>query len=178
VVWVSLASCALSLYYVGAAAYTRTGGYAGQATLDGSDYLRTQAPAEYGAVLWLQENGRPGDVLIQAYGEEFDASTSRLSAWTGTPALLGWPGHEAQWRGDDREVARRMQDIDTLYTSRDPQAFLSLARSYGATYLYIGEHERARYGIDDARIAWYSRFLPLYYGQDETALFGVPRRER
>jgi YYY domain-containing protein len=174
VVWASLAAFAVSLYYVGAAAYTRAGGYVGQITLDGRAYLRAQAPAEYGAYLWLKQHGRPDDVIIEAYGEDFDASTSRLSAWTGIPTLLGWPGHEAQWRGDDHEVARRMRDIDALYTTGDRDHFLALARSYGATYFFVGSYERAKYGVDEGRIAWYAQFLPMAHGQDQAALFGIP----
>ena len=64
---------------------------------------------------------------------------------TGLPTLLGWGGHESQWRGNYEEPARREPDIEQLYTSLNAQQTLDLLDKYNITYVYVGPLERERY---------------------------------
>jgi YYY domain-containing protein len=169
--WVLLLGC---LYYPVAAAYTRAQGYRGEATLDGVAFLRRESPSEYSAFEWLQARGGQG-VIVEAPGEEYVAATSRMSAWTGMPTIIGWPGHEVQWRGNDQEVTWRIADVDRIYTLPDRQQVLALMRQYGATYLYVGPFERQRYQIDAGKLAWFASFLSTQYAEGNTRLFAVPR---
>jgi len=163
-----------SLYYPAAAAYTRAGGYRGEATLDGVAFLRQSSPSEYRAYEWVQALGGQG-VLVEAPGESYVASTSRMSAWSGMPTIVGWAGHEVQWRGDSREVERRRADVDLIYTLPDRYQVLALLRQYGATHLYIGPYEREHYQIDAGKIAWFASFLTTKYAEGGVHLFAVPR---
>jgi len=172
-VGLSAAVLCASLYYPIAAAYTRAEGYRGAPTLDGTAFLRDTSPDEYGAYLWLREHARPGDVLAEAVGEEYDADTNRLSSWTGVPTILGWPGHEAQWRGDESEVLRRLPEVARLYVSTDAEEVLSILRRYGVTYLYVGPYERRKHAIGDDRLAWYATFLDEAYAQGAVRLYAV-----
>lgn len=61
---------------------------------------------------------------------------------TGLPTLLGWAGHEGQWRGSYDVQSARDPDIMTLYNTPDPQAAVSLLEEYGVTYVYVGPLER------------------------------------
>lgn len=171
VTWIILLAC---LYYPLAAAYTRAGGYRGEATLDGVAFLRRSSPSEYRAYEWLQTLNGQG-VIVEAPGESYVASTSRMSAWTGVPTIVGWVGHEIQWRGDSQEVERRRTDVDLIYTQPDPYRVLALLRQYVATHLYIGPYEREHYRIDAARIAWFASFLTTKYAEGDVHLFAVPR---
>jgi len=174
VVWASALLLCACLYYPFAAAYTRGGGYRGQPTLDGTAFLRQESPGEYGAFLWLAEHARPEEVLVEAAGEDYYPSHNRLSSWTGLPTILGWIGHEAQWRGGDEEVLARLPDLEEIYTGRDREKVLSVLRRYGAIYLYIGEHEKATYDIGPERLEWYASFLELVYAQGDIRLYRVP----
>ena len=164
----------LCLCYPLAAAYTKAGGYRDRPTLDGTAFLGVESPAQHGAYLWLKEHAQPDDLLVEAVGEDYFAAHNRLSSWTGVPTVLGWPGHEAQWRGDDREVLRRTPDVHTIYTSANQDEILATLRKYGATCLYVGTHERAKHGIDGVRLAWYASFLEVVYSQGEVSLCRVP----
>ena len=64
---------------------------------------------------------------------------------TGLPTLLGWGGHESQWRGNYEEPARREPDIDTLYNTIDLQQAQALLDKYNITYVLVGPLERERY---------------------------------
>jgi YYY domain-containing protein len=170
----------MTFYYPVAAAYTRGDGYRGLDTLDGAAYLREASPAEYGAYRWLDGAATGHDVVVEAPGEEYRADTSRLSAWTGVPTILGWPGHEAQWRrsqdrGGTDWLPARLADLETIYTSADREAVTRALRAYGATYLYVGPYERERYGVDAGRLAWYEAWLEVAYAEGEVRLYRVPR---
>jgi len=171
---VALAVLCLTLYYPIAAAYTRARANPLAPTLDGTAYLASTDPDAYGSYRWVAENAGPEDVLVEAPGEEYDASTNRLSAWTGVPTLLGWAGHEAQWRGDERETDARLPDIEAIYTNTDAAQVLAALHQYGATLLYVGTYERAKYAIGAERLAWYATFLQPVYAQGQERLYRVP----
>lgn len=174
-VYLSIVLLMITFYYPIAAAYTRGGGYRSTGTLDGTAYLRAASPAEYGAYRWLDAAARGDDVVVEAPGEEYRADTSRLSGWTGVPTILGWPGHEAQWRGTTDWLAERLASLETIYTSADREAVAAALRAYGATYLYVGPYERERYGVDAERLAWYEAWLETAYADGEVRLYRLPR---
>lgn len=164
----------LCFYYPVAAAYTRGRSRVGEPTLDGTAFLRREAPAEYGAYLWLRERGREDDVVVEAPGEAYVPQSNRLSAWTGIPTPLGWPGHEIQWRGDDTEVRARLSDLERVYTSDDQGEILRLLHKYDATYLYIGPYERQRFNLGEEDVARYDAFLEMAYAAEGIRLYRIP----
>ena len=115
-------------------------------TLDGLYYIRAQNPPEYKAILWLRDEAPRGNI-IEAVGNDY-SEYGRISAATGQPALLGWKGHEHQWRGSTEPFDGREEDIATIYQSDSPQIVRRLLDSYDVRYVYMGHRERATYGID------------------------------
>ncbi|MHB1296485.1 MAG: DUF2298 domain-containing protein [Anaerolineae bacterium] len=164
------------LTYTPAAAESKAGGYRGSPTLDGTAFLQEESPGAYAAYRWLQEHAAPGAVLVEAPGEAYVASDSRLSAWTGIPSVLGWAGHEVQWRGADEEVLRRQADLERLYTTQDAAEARAILARYGARYVYVGARERERYGIDAARLQELVPFLTPVLAEGDAVLFEVPVR--
>lgn len=59
--------------------------------------------------------------------------------------MLGWAGHEVQWRGSDRLLRGRAEDIDRIYLSLDKAEVRPLLDKYGVDYVYVGSLERAKY---------------------------------
>ncbi|MCZ6788455.1 MAG: hypothetical protein O7D33_00685, partial [Chloroflexi bacterium] len=68
------------------------------------------------------------------------------SASTGIPTVLGWPGHEEQWRGSRRPFEGREEAIRTAYQSTSVAMVEEILREYGLTYVYVGPRERAEFG--------------------------------
>jgi len=54
--------------------------------------------------------------VVEAVGGSY-SSYGRVSKLTGLPTVLGWPGHELQWRGGVQEIGTREVDIEELYSS-------------------------------------------------------------
>jgi YYY domain-containing protein len=115
------------------------------ATLDGLAYLRRYNPSEYEALAWLREQAaqRPGapPVVLEAVGRQY-SEFGRVSANTGLPTVLGWPGHELQWRGGDNpEPGRREPLVQQIYDSTDLDAVAFMLDELGVELIYVGPLE-------------------------------------
>jgi uncharacterized membrane protein len=135
---------AAGLVYPVLAIPARSSEQSGALTLDGAAYLAEMVTDDYIAIAWLNENVSGAPVILETPGGAYEYQ-GRVSAHTGLPTLLGWAGHERQWRGNYDEQALREPDIETLYTSVDPVEVLSLLDKYSVSYIYVGPLERGRF---------------------------------
>jgi len=160
-----LLACGLALYPIeGVASPGSSQGpavAAGSTGLDGLAYVRADFSDEYAAISWITKNTRPSDVVVEGYGNDYwgydlGASSNVISALTGRPTLIGWPGaHEALWQyafvsdaAGQRAAAlisQREHDVDELYSTPDPGTATSLLRQYHVAYVFIGPFERSKY---------------------------------
>ncbi|HSD85625.1 MAG TPA: DUF2298 domain-containing protein, partial [Anaerolineae bacterium] len=86
-------------------------------TLDVLAYTSRYAPDDYAAVQWLNANAPGNPVILEAPGDEYNPGMSRISTWTGLPSVLGWHGHEGQWRGNYDIQTPRLEQIKEIYTT-------------------------------------------------------------
>ena len=111
---------------------------------------------ELKAIAFLNGLAQGQDLVIaEAVGNDY-SSAARISAATGVPAILGWGGHEDQWRGSSKLRVGRFEDVNSLYTTTDVTAMNQILKKYGVTYVYVGPLERSTYG--EAGLA---KFKPL-----------------
>jgi YYY domain-containing protein len=113
-------------------------------TLDGTVYFVWEQPADYAAVQWLNTHVEGAPVILETPGGAYEYK-GRVSAQTGLPTLLGWAGHEWQWRGNTIEQDRRRPVIEELYSTSDAGRTLTLLDEYDITYVYVGPLERAKW---------------------------------
>lgn len=114
--------------------------------LDGLAYVSEFSTDEEAAIRWLRANARLDDVVLEAGGCSYQPNSvipsSRVSAFTGIPTVVGWPGHESQWRrGDDEttaEMQRRIGEVENLFGSDAAAA----REEYGISLIYVGPYER------------------------------------
>jgi uncharacterized membrane protein len=99
--------------------------------------------ADREAVAWIDSNLEDG-VIAEAVGGSY-TYFARVSAHTGLPTVLGWPGHESQWRGGYQEIGNREGDIRVLFSSPDWDQTQEILRQYDIDYVYVGELERNTY---------------------------------
>ncbi|MBA2521253.1 MAG: hypothetical protein H0V24_16465 [Chloroflexia bacterium] len=122
-----------------------TGNYAGWSNLDGIAYLADFSADELAAIQWLQAHRQPGDVVLEAAGCSYQINggipLNRASAYSGVPTIIGWSGHERQWRsGDPAEltaISRREADVAEMFAEPSGR----LAQEYGVTLVYVGTFE-------------------------------------
>ncbi len=146
-VWLTLLILlmAVSLVYPGVSILAKTHYFAKTPTLDGSRYLAKKYPADLAGIEWLRLHAKGRPIVLEAIGPQF-SEFARVSAFTGLPTVLGWAGHELQWRGNFDEPGRRIPDIDNiLFGSSDQEKSRRLIAQYNIEYVFIGTLERNKY---------------------------------
>jgi YYY domain-containing protein len=108
---------------------------------------RLATPEGAASIDWLRANVPPTAVILEAVGGAYNAEGfGGVSASTGLATVLGWPGHEDQWRGGDpgarAQIGPRQQEISTIYTTADVAQARELLLKYKVDYVYIGALER------------------------------------
>ena len=132
-----------SIYYPVGAALDKARG-SGDTTLDGLAFLRGENSGEYAAITWLRDEA-PRGRIVEAVGDDY-SPFGRVSSSTGLPTLLGWKGHEHQWRGSTRAFRGREGEVESIYRNEDADEVLRLLQENDIRYVYVGPRERATYG--------------------------------
>jgi YYY domain-containing protein len=160
-----------ALAYPAMATVSKANGFRGEPTLDGVRYVARSRPAEYAAILWLQENAPEDAVMAEASGGSY-TEYNWISAHTGIPTLLGWGGHELQWRGSYDEPVRREEALGIIYRSNDPAQIAALLQEYGVRYVLVGPNERAMYGANQVTLSRFDRLMDRVFENDAVIIFG------
>jgi YYY domain-containing protein len=127
------------------AVQSRAAEYAGTLTLNGITFYPA---AEAEAIFWLRNNVAGTPVIVEAVhpdGGQY-SDFGRVAASTGLPTVLGWVGHQHQWRGSTLETSRRQPAVELIYSSRDWQQTAATLDEYHVSYIYVGPREIATYG--------------------------------
>jgi YYY domain-containing protein len=156
--------------YTVAAPLSKAQGFSGQPTLDGLAWLRHSNPHERAAIAWLQSvPGTP--TILEASGREY-SQDNQASAFSGLPALLGWEGHQYQWRGRIPEPAQRKADIDAIFQTTDITQARHLLEKYGISYVYVGEAEKRIYSqAPVGALNKFGRFMDVAYHNDRVTIY-------
>ncbi len=163
-------------------------------TLDGMAYMRTatvfdassevapanpagvnlRAFADFVAIKWMLENIDGTPVILEATVPEYRWG-SRVSKYTGLPAVLGWRWHQAQQRGPYApQVDARLRDVQTMFNAPSASSITALLSRYRVRYVYIGDLERAYYtatGI--SKFASAPAIFRQVYGTDAVTIYEV-----
>jgi YYY domain-containing protein len=110
-------------------------------------------PAEAEAMQWLRAHAAPGSVVLEMVGPGGGSYNNEgyaaIAAATGRPTVLGWVGHQRQWRGGDSaaraQLDPRMADVETIYSTTDAQVARELLQTYDVDYVYVGQLEQQAY---------------------------------
>jgi YYY domain-containing protein len=158
------------LAYPLGATWTKSNGFRGEPTLMGDRFLERGALGDHRAIEWLRQNAQGRPVVVEAVGGDY-SEHARVSTFSGLPTLLGWVGHELQWRGDRPEYGRRQQAVDTVYRATARDEITRVAEMYRVRYVFFGSLERAKYGPEaQSRL---DRLLPVAYSRAGTTIYIV-----
>lgn len=137
--------------------------------LDGTDHATYLTPDDAAAVDWLRN--APLGTLVEAVGGSY-TGYGRISAHSGMPTLLGWPGHESQWRGGAEEMGSRQEDVERLYRTSNWQEAKEILEKYEVQYVYVGPLERSTYGVNENK---FGRNLRTVFEQGQVVIYEVPK---
>ncbi len=161
-----------SLLYPVTATFSKTNGFSTSPTLDGLAFVRVGDPAEAAALDWLNTQVKGTPVIVEATGDEW-SDYGRISSRTGLPTILGWAGHEVQWRGSDRLFRGRDEAVARIYQSHDQNEVTALLEQYDVSYIFVGRLERSRYpGLPGA----FRQLAEEVFRQGEVSIYRVKGR--
>lgn len=146
--WVVVIACGLiyPLFAISETLGTNTRNW----TLDGNAWFSLYYPEEQMAVNALKQ--LPKGVIVEAVGGSY-TSAARFATYTGYQTVLGWPGHESQWRGGGKEMGTRQDDIARLYRTSDWGEALKVINQYKIRYVVIASLERSTYKVYENKFA-------------------------
>lgn len=150
-------------------------------SLDGTAYMDTDSvnQGDAQAIAWLNAHVTGDPVIVE--GARYDEYThyGRVSAFTGLPTLLGWGGHEVQWRYNwlqqpawSRVIIQRLDAVTRIYTSTDAQQVLALLHQYSVRYVYVGTAEHQLY--PSANLERFAAYLRVIYHSNNVTIYAVP----
>ncbi|GAB4499228.1 MAG: DUF2298 domain-containing protein [Anaerolineales bacterium] len=113
---------------------------------------------------------QPEGVIAEAIGGSY-SYYGRISTYTGYPTVLGWPGHESQWRGGNELHGTRQEDISLLYTTVRWEEARTIIEKYNIRYIFIGNLERASMRVNEEKFALY---LKPIFQQGSTIIYEAP----
>nr|WP_290669019.1 DUF2298 domain-containing protein [Ardenticatena sp.] len=122
----------------------------GMAFMDKAVHYDQNQPIELkwdkAAIEWVLQNveGSPVFAEMNTYPVLYGWG-NRFAMFTGNPAIVGWDWHERQQRAlfPGELVSRRVQDVQWLYNTPDPNEAYRILRKYEAEYVVVGALERA-----------------------------------
>lgn len=177
--WAAIAALLAGLPYAPLALAERLGERPPEWSLDALAHLAREAPAEAALLAWVRKHVPPGTRVLQAEGESYRPESVRLSTATARPALLGWIGHERQWRGREWEglAAERSGAIRRIYEEAHGGELAALLARWRIGYVLVGPEERRRYRLSAQREAALAAVLPEVFAAADRRLFRVPSSE-
>ncbi len=166
IITVTILSIILGLVYPFFSTRERIEGLVGRDfTLNGNQYSQLSNQDEYESVKYL--NLVPLGVISEAVGGSY-SNYGRISKFTGLPTLLGWPGHEMQWRGGVEEIGSRESDIKELYSTKNWITAKDILEKYNLRYIYIGDVERNTYQISEEK---FKLNLPVIFKNSSVVIY-------
>jgi len=139
-------------------------------TLDDFERVKRENPDEAAAIEFLHTV--PNGVIVEAQIITGSYTNyGRISTYTGLPAVLGWPGHESQWRGSSTPQGSRIEDIKKLYTTARWEEAQLIIKQYNIRYIYIGTLERVSMPVNEEKFQLY---LKPVFQQGGTVIYEVP----
>jgi YYY domain-containing protein len=137
-------------------------------TLDDFDRIVRENPDEAAAIEFLRT--APNGVIVEAVGGSY-TNYARISTYTGLQTVLGWPGHEAQWRGDSAPQGSRSDDITKLYTTTRWEDAQSIINQYDIRYIYVGMLEHTSMPVKEEKFRIH---LKTVFQQGSVSIYEVP----
>jgi len=138
-----------------------------EATLDGAAQLQHYQPEVYAATQWLSNQEQV--IIAESVGGSY-TDYARMSTFSGQSAILGWPGHESQWRGSYDLIPGRQTDIQLLYETDQWELARMILEKYEITFVVISDLERSTYQLQPNK---FDEFLPLVWENGSVKIYQV-----
>lgn len=121
------------------------GGFKKYQGLDGLVWLRKDKD-RWGIIEYLEKN-RDGKNLVEAVGDSYSKLNS-VSAFSGTPTVVGWRVHEWLWRGGYDVVRKREGWVKDFYETENK----NIIDDFNVGWVVVGPDEKKEYNVNENKI--------------------------
>ena len=111
---------------------------------------------------------QPGERIAEAPGKSYDPSTSQLGTWTAGSTLIGWTGHQQQWRPGQAQPQLWM-----LYEAGSPDDLQAALEDLQLDWVLLGPHERDAFQIHPDWQSWMDTRASRVVDQPERCLYRI-----
>ena len=125
-------------------------------------------------MIWRPQPGcaLPGNIVEATRADaSYNSEFALISTYSGLPTILGWPGHESQWRGTYNGLQQRMDDIQHLYETNSWEEAQAILFKYAIHYVYLGTQEHSTYRVTALK---FEQHLTSVFSQGKVTIYGVP----
>lgn len=167
---------AASLVYPALGIPNRAEDFARTPTLDGIAWIKSYNPSDYAGIQWLKAHAPQGSHILESTGREYTYD-NRMSMATGLPTVLGWAGHEDQWRGgsklfkNDAAGIDRAADVARIYQTLNSDEVLTLLAKYAIKFVVVGQTERSQYSLTQAQVDKFNKALALVFENGDIRIY-------
>lgn len=127
--------------------------------LQGTDFLNVKYRNDKMLIDWLNENVSGQPVILEAPGDSYSDS-SRVSAMTGLPTLIGWHVHEWLWRNSNDVPTEKEKEAGIIFAGTDGAERLDLIKKYNIKYIILSDLEKKKYpGLMDNGILDFGKIV-------------------
>ncbi|MFZ2202507.1 MAG: hypothetical protein WAV56_03875, partial [Microgenomates group bacterium] len=78
--------------------------------------------------------------------------TDFISAFSGTPTIVGWRVHEWLWRGGYEMVGKRDEEVRRFYETGSEAERNEIVKKYNLGWVVVSPREKEKYKIDEKKI--------------------------
>jgi len=177
---VATPAVALTLFgciFLIAGGYSRANGFAATPTFDASAWIADYSPGQRNAALWLRQNAPADAVIAEAIGSSYQSEQNIVSTLSGRPTLIGWEGHERQWRGNQaygEMAAGRTEALEEIYRYGMPDEVFATLDRFGIDYVLVGPTERNKYALSSLEIARLDAMLERVFEERDVLIYARP----
>lgn len=111
---------------------------------------------------------KAGDRIAEAPGESYEASTSLLGTWTAGATLIGWQGHQLQWRPDHIPPP-----LWILYEAESPEDLAMAVETFNLDWVLLGPHEKEAFRVHPDWQSWMDTIAYRVVNQPERVLYEI-----
>lgn len=134
-------------------------------SINGNRFYEVTHPQDDQAIKFLET--LPYGTVAEAIGGSY-SGFGRVSRLSGYPTVLGWPGHELQWRGGSAEIGSRESDLKLLYETDSWETARWVLDQYQIDYVILGAMERNAYQVNEEK---FSQNLTIVFQNDEAVIY-------
>ena len=113
---------------------------------------------------------RPGERIAEAPGHSYQAHSSLLGTWTAGDTLIGWQGHQNQWRPGVMHP-----ELIHLYTASTEARLQAELDRLEVQWVLAGPLEKQWFAIEPEWHQWMRRRFDLVFEEQGYFLYGNPR---